>query len=129
MFEQSGHRVDVTASGVKEQPPARAQCLCSDGIRGVTAVLLLGGDEHVARAELFPATRGHQGRRSESPPRRQRGDVDLARARCGEDQLRRITTLVSRTPGQPDREAGRRKSTRGLLALSGRGVQYVVASP
>jgi len=26
-------------------------------------------------------------------------------------------------------EAGRRKSTRGLLALSGRGVQYVVASP
>jgi hypothetical protein len=58
MFERSGHRRRTTGIGVKEQPSARAQCSCSDGIRGVVELLLLGDDEHVARGELRPARRG-----------------------------------------------------------------------
>ncbi len=50
------------------------QCSCSDGTRGVAAVLLLGGDEHDPRAELRPATRGRGSRQ---------GSLLISRRLCG----------------------------------------------
>ena len=71
---QSGHGVGVTGKGVTRQS-LDSDLAVVRGVGGVAAVLLRGGDEYLARAELRPAQRGQRGaprpplRRSQSPAR------------------------------------------------------------